>query len=107
MNNQVRNIFINTFITNVLQCIHQSRDIQLLLQSIGHAESNQELLVKGLNSLFVDRPVQYTAGTQHSSAEEERTRELVVVDVLQEDQNHGVSAGFNDLVKCLMGCKPV
>lgn len=62
--------------------------------------------MKGLNLLFVDRPVQDAAGTEHPSAEEERTRELVVMDVLQEDQNHRVSAGLNDLVKCLMGCKP-
>lgn len=61
--------------------------------------------MKGRNPLFVDRPVQDTAGAQHSSAEEERTGELVVMDVLQEDQNHRVPAGFNDLVKCLMGCE--
>lgn len=79
--------------------------MQLLLQSIGHAQSDQKLLLEGLNPLLVDWPVQDTAGTQHSSAEEERTGELVVMDVLQEDQDHRVPAGFDDLVKSLMGCE--
>lgn len=62
-------------------------------------------MVKGRNPLFVDRPVQDTARPQHASAEEERARQLVVVNVLQEDQNHRVPAGFDDLVKSLVGCK--
>lgn len=50
----------------------------------------------------MDGPVQDTAGPQHAPAEEERPRQLVVVDVLQEDQDHGVPAGFDHLVQSLM-----
>lgn len=52
--------------------------------------------------LFMDGPVQDAAGPQHAPAEEERPRQLVVVDVLQEDQDHGVPAGFDHLVQSLM-----
>lgn len=56
--------------------------------------------------LFMDGPVQDTAGPQHAPAEEERPRQLVVVDVLQEDQDHGVPAGLDHLVQSLMGREP-
>lgn len=52
--------------------------------------------------LFMDGPVQDTAGPQHAPAQEERPRQLVVVDVLQEDQDHGVPAGLDHLVQSLM-----
>lgn len=54
----------------------------------------------------MDGPVQDTAGAQHAPAEEERPRQLVVVDVLQEDQDHGVPAGFDHLVQSLMSREP-
>lgn len=53
----------------------------------------------------MDRPVQDTAWPQHASAEEERVRQLVVMNVLQEDQDHRVPAGFDDLVKSMVGCE--
>lgn len=49
--------------------------------------------------------MQDTGWPQHASAEEERVRQLVVVNVLQEDQDHRVPAGFDHLVKSMVGCK--
>jgi len=76
------------------------------LQSIRHAECDEELLVEGRHPLLVDGPVQDAARTQHAPTEEERAGQLVVVDVLQEDQNHGVPSAFNDLVLYMLGLKP-
>ncbi|CAG5928666.1 unnamed protein product [Menidia menidia] len=45
------------------------------------------------------------AWAQHAPAEEQRARQLVVMHILQEDQNNRVSAGFNNLMKCLMDLK--
>ncbi|KAG7237061.1 hypothetical protein INR49_032806 [Caranx melampygus] len=44
-----------------------------------------------------------TSRAQHTPAEEEGLRQLVVVHILQEDQNHRVPAVFNDFMKCMMG----
>lgn len=74
-----------------------------VLQAVGHAQRHEQLLVKGCHPLLVDGPVENTAGAQHAPAEEERPRQPVVVDVLQEDQDHGVPAGFDHLVESLMG----
>lgn len=43
---------------------------QSLLQSISHSESNEKLLVKSWNSLFLRRPIQDAAFPQHASAKE-------------------------------------
>lgn len=62
--------------------------------------------MEGWDPLFMDGPVQDAAGAQHAPAEEERPRQLVVVDVLEEDQDHGVPAGFDHLVESLMSREP-
>lgn len=77
----------------------------MVLQAIGHAKSYEELLVKGRHPLLMDGPFQDATGTQHAPAQEEGAGQLVIVNVLQEDQNHRVPVGLDDLVIGVMGLK--
>ena len=71
-NNGKKNKLVNLMTKGIHFLIQMG--VQSLLKSIGHAECNEELLVKGRHPLFVDRPVQDAAWTQHAPAEEERLR---------------------------------
>lgn len=54
----------------------------------------------------MDGPVEDATWPQHAPSEEEGAGQPVVMHILQENQDHGVPAGFNDLMKCMMGFKP-
>lgn len=77
-----------------------------VLQAVAHAQRHEQLLLEGRHPLPVDRPVEDAAGAQHAPAQEERPRQPVVVDVLQEDQDHRVPAGLDHLVESLVGREP-
>lgn len=77
-----------------------------LLPVVGLAQSYKQLLVKSLDPLPLNGPVQDTAGPQHAPAQEQGVGQFVVMDILQEDQHHRVPAGLDDLVQSMMGRKP-